>query len=176
MATGNFCFDNRCIVVLNEDFENGNIPSIGEYKSDSLRSYPSRYIETPKSFNFWDVIITSGYYEHSCIDYTRNDSDISEWIGNSYYLNTQSELIGEVKRFFNLSNYKIRKICGKVNECSDIDSYIERAYERLTEYLASEEEKEVNEFLNKLKKDYGYEEYCIAWRASNGETGYRKVG
>lgn len=176
MATGNFAFDNRCIVVTDDDYNDGNIPSLGEYDNDALRSYPSRFLEISDDFDYWNVVITSGYYEGACIDYKRNDTDVEKWLCDPYYIHSQTELIAEVKNILGFSKHKTLKICGKVSECADIDSYIERAYERLTEYLADEEEKKVNEALDKLKKEYGYDEVCVAWQASNGETAYRKVG
>ena len=176
MATGNFAFDNRCIVVTDDDYDNGNIPSFGEYDNDSLRSYPSRFLEMSDDFDYWNVVITSGYYGDACIDYKRNDADVENWMGAPCYINSQSELISEVKNIFGFSRHKTLKICGKVSECANIDIYIERAYERLTEHLADEEEKKVNEALDKLKKEYGYDEVCVDCRASNGETAYRKIG
>ena len=40
MGASNFSFDNRCIVVTNDDFEMGNVPSLTD-KSDRDRCYPS---------------------------------------------------------------------------------------------------------------------------------------
>lgn len=176
MATGNFYFENRCIVVLNEDFENDNIPEKGDFDASSLRSFPSYFLEVGDKFNFWDIVLTSGYYEHACIDYKRSENSVENDLGCSWYMNTQKEFIRDAKSFYGLSEYRIRKVCGKVSECSDFDTYMERAYERLTDYLAEMEEKEVNKVLDKVKEEYGYEEYSVAWRASNGETAYRKVG
>ncbi len=176
MATGNFAFDNRCIVVTDDDFNDGNVPSLGEYDGNSLRSYNSRFLEISDDFDYWDIVITSGYYEAACIDYKRNDVDVDKFLCDSYYINSQSELIAETKNVFGFSKYMTLKICGKVSECADFKTYIKRAYERLTDYFADEEEKKVNEVLDKLKDDYGYNEYRIAWQASNGETAYAKVG
>lgn len=58
----------------------------------------------------------------------------------------------------------------------DIDDYVEAATEKVGEYLAEKEEKEVNEYIDNLKKEYGYEEVCRVATFSNGETIYRKVG
>ena len=68
MAANNFCFENRCIVVENDDFEFGNVPEHNEYDKKSLRSYPSSILDE-SNFDFWNVVLTSGYYEGACIDY-----------------------------------------------------------------------------------------------------------
>lgn len=65
MATGNFCYENRCVVVTDDDYEMDNLPEMGE-RVDNSRNYPSYLI---KEFEFWDVVISAGYYEGACIDY-----------------------------------------------------------------------------------------------------------
>ena len=65
MATGNFCYENRCVVVTDDDYEIGNLPEMGECV-DNSRNYPSYLIE---EFEFWVVVLTAGYYEGACIDY-----------------------------------------------------------------------------------------------------------
>ena len=69
----------------------------------------------------------------------------------------------------------MQAICGNVGDM-DIDDYVEKATEKVGEYLAKKEEKEVNEYIDKLKEGYGYEEVCRFATFSNGETIYLKVG
>lgn len=173
MATGNFYYQNRCVVVTNDDYEMDNLPEMGECV-DNSRNYPSYLIE---EFEFWEVVLTAGYYEGACIDYIehheRSPYDVVQgYIG---YPSTKKELFKECKEAFGLSRRKMQAICGNVGDM-DIDDYVEKATEKVGEYLAEKEEKEVNEYIDNLKKEYGYEEVCRVATLSNGETIYRKVG
>lgn len=173
MATGNFCYENRCVVVTDGDYEMGNLPEMGECV-DNSRNYPSYLIE---EFEFWDVVLTAGYYEGACIDYIEHHKrspydTVQGYIG---YPSTKKELFKECKEAFGLSKRKMQAICGNVGD-KDINDYVEKATEKVGEYLAKKEEKEVNEYIDKLKEGYGYEEVCRFATFSNGETIYQKVG
>lgn len=172
MATGNFCYENRCVVVTNDDYDMGNLPDIGKCVDDS-RNYPSYLI---KEFEYWDVVLTAGYYECACIDYIEHHKYspaevVQNYIGYPY---SKKDMFDECKRAFGLSKRKMQTICGNVGD-KDIDDYIEEATEKVGEYLAEREAVEVNEYIDKLKEDYGYEEVCKVVTFSNGETIYRKV-
>lgn len=173
MATGNFCYENRCVVVSELDFEINNVPERIECV-DYNNSFPSWLIE---EFEYWEVVITSGYYEGACIDYKEHHSRSAYDVVQGYigYPSTKKELFDECKRAFSLSKRKMQAICGNVGDM-DIDDYVEKATEKVGEYLAEKEEKEVNEYIDKLKNTYGYDEvYCVC-HASNGEAFYKSVG
>lgn len=176
MSAPNFFYENRCIVVSDEDFEEYNRPTIGNYRSESLTSYPSNYIidEDGKEFFFHNVIITSGYYKHYCLDYIVNDRDIEYYFGSPEHYFTQKEFFKDVKESFGLSKHCLRKVCGNMGEM-DIDSYLEVAYVKLLDYLRKKEEKEVNKYLDNLRDYYGYEEIVCIGVASNGEGFYKKI-
>ena len=173
MATSNFCYENRCVVVTDDDYEIGNLPETGECV-DNSRNHPSYLI---KEFEFWDVVLTAGYYEGACIDYIehpkRSPYDVVQgYIG---YPSTKKELFKECKEAFGMSRRKIQAICGNVGDM-DIDDYVEKATEKVGKYLAEKEEAKVNKFIDGLKQLHGYEEVCRVATFSNGETIYRKVG
>lgn len=173
MATGNFCYENRCVVVTNDDYDMGNVPVMGECV-DNSRNYPSYLIE---EFGFWEVILTVGYYEGACIDYIEHHKyspyDVVQ--SNIGYPCSKSELFDECKRAFGLSRRKMQAICGNVGDM-DIDDYVEKATEKVGEYLAEKEEVKVNKFIDGLKQLHGYEEVRCVATFSNGETIYQKVG
>lgn len=173
MSASNFCYQNRCVVVTNEDFEIDNVPERGKC-IDNDRSYPSWLIE---EFEFWEVVLTSAYYEGACIDYIEHHKHSPYDVVQGYigYPSTKKELFKECKEAFGLSKRKMQAICGNVGNM-DIDDYVEKATEKVGEYLSEKEEKEVNEYIDKLKEEYGYEEVCRVATFSNGETIYRKVG
>ena len=68
----------------------------------------------------------------------------------------------------------MKKVCGKVGDM-DIETYIENAYEKLTDYLREKEEIKVNAYLDGVKQLYLYDEVTCIGRASNGEAFYKKV-
>ena len=144
MSTCNFAYENRCIVVTNDDYEMDNLPPMGEWINGN-RSYPSRKLAVSDDFNFFDVVITSGYYQDACIDYIRNEQTAEYFLGDTMY-------------------------------CKNYDEWIESAYDKITEYLADNEERKVNEYLDGVKKLYGYGELRCAGVFSNGEGIYEKVG
>ena len=175
MATSNFAYENRCIVVTNEDWEDGNVPPLGEWEENTNRNYPSRLLAVSSDFDFWNIVITSGYYEGACIDYKENDIDVEYWIGDTYYYNSQKAFFKECHTDFGISYYRLRKVCGKVGDM-DIETYLENAYEKLTDYLRKKEEAKVNAYLDGVKKLYLYDEVTCVGRASNGQAFYQKVG
>ena len=81
-----------------------------------------------------------------------------------------------LKEELGLSEYRLRKICGNVKDFYDYDEWIQSAYDKITEYLADNEERKVNEYLDGVKNLYGYEELRCAGVFSNGEGIYEKVG
>lgn len=172
MATGNFCYVNRCVVVTNDDLEMDNIPE--RIKCiDHDRNYPSWLIE---EFEFWEVVLTSAYYEGACIDYiehhNRSPYDVVQgYIGYPW---SKKELFKECKESFGLSRRKMQTICGNVNGM-DIDDYVEKATEKVGEYIAELEEVKVNKYIDGLKQTYGYDEVRRIAVASNGETFYQRI-
>lgn len=174
MSTCNFSYENRCIVVTNDDYEMDNLPPMGKWLNGNF-SYPSRKLAVSDDFDFFDVVITSGYYQDACIDYMCNDRTAESFLGSAAYYNTKQQLFDECKNEFGLTEYQLRKICGRVKDFTDYDAWIESAYENITEYLANKEERKVNEYLDGLKKLYGYEEVKRVCVFSNGEGIYEKV-
>ena len=175
MSTCNFAYVNRCIVVTNDDYEMDNLPPMGEWR-DGNRSYPSRELAVSDDFHFFDIVITSGYYQDACIDYIRNEQTVEYFLGDTMYYPTKRKLFNNCKEQFGLSEYRLRKICGNVKNCKNYDVWIAVAYDKITEYLADNEERKVNEYLDGLKKLYGYGELGCAGVFSNGEGIYEKVG
>ena len=178
MGASNFSFDNRCIVVTNDDFEMGNVPSLTD-KSDRDRCYPSTILTISDDFRFWDIVLTYGYYEHACIDYRDNEVTCEDWLGAWHYYSSQQELfefiLNEFKTDYKLTPYRLRKVCGNKRRLS-MEEYYNVAIERLTEYLRGIEEEQVNKVLDTIKKEYGYDEVAVSCRFSNGETWYSKIG
>lgn len=174
MATSNFCYQNRCVIVTDDDYEFGNIPECeDDERLPYNRSFPSRLI---KRFEFWDVVLTSGYYQDACIDYIEREDDgfdiITGYIG---YPCSKKELFSELKDAFGISNRTAQKICGNVGKLA-IDDYVEHAKDKIKDYLAEREENEVNAYIDKLKEEYGYRECACICHASNGEAMYKMVG
>ena len=175
MSTCNFAYKNRCIVVTNDDFEMDNLPPMGKWLNNDF-NYPSRILAISDDFDFWDIVMTSGYYEAACIDYIESERDVEYFLGSTMYYSTKRELFNACKEEFGLSEYRLCKICGKVKDFNDYDEWIESSYEKITKYLADNEERKVNEYLDGVKKLYGYGELKCTGVFSNGEGIYEKVG
>lgn len=175
MGTSNFAHKNRCVVVTNEDHELGMVPKLDKWMNTWGRSYPSRLIE---EFTFWDVVLTGGYYEHSCIDYVEH-ADLSPADVVERYLNWYSGKEGFIKTVteeFDITEEKILELTENFRDDISEDRWIELALDVVGQYLAEEEEVRVNRFIDKLKEEYGYDELYAVATLSNGETAYRKVG
>lgn len=160
MSIGNFHYENRCVYVTNEDFEFDNVPNIRCH---------SNIVETNKDFNFFDIVINSGYYEGACIDYESNGHDITEAIGDIAYYSNVKELFNEITDNFDISIYKLRKLCGNIGDM-DLDDYFNMVVEKVTEYLKDKEEIEVNKGIDNIKREYGYRELRTIAVFSNGEN------
>lgn len=178
MATSNFCYDNRCVVVTNDDYECGNHPQLDEYRHESLRSYPSHKL-AGYDFIFWDVVLTSGYYEHACIDYVEkpDSRSIYDYFSPGNYSSVQ-EFCGYLYDEFEgiVSRTKIRKIfTGLRRSGKEIYDFLEDKFDEFVEYAAAIERKKVDAAIDKIKSDYGYEEYGVYARFGNGETWYTKI-
>lgn len=178
MGTANFCYDNRCVVVTSDDFECGNYPTLDDYRKESLRSYPSHKL-AGYDFLFWDIVFTSGYYEHACIDFvekpdSRNVYDYFNTVSYSSVREFCEDVYQEFKSV--VSRTKIREIfTGFRRSGKELYDFIEDKFDELVEYAAAVERKKVDAAINKIMADYGYEEYGVYARFSNGETWYSKV-
>ena len=178
MATGNFSFENRCVVVSNDDYEFGNIPSLGNWVN-SNRNYPSRILEEYDFFKFYQIVLTSGYYEDACIDFVEKNEgyDIADLLCKSDYYQYKIDFIQDCIAEFGLSKYLINKLCGTIKDCGgDLECWLSNAVEKITDYLKECEAKDCNKIIDQIKEDYGYIEVCCVGRFSNGECLYEKVG
>lgn len=175
MSASNFYYQNRCIVVTNDDYEIDNLPGRknGCYSYD--RNYPSTELEVSDDFDFWDIVITAGYYEDACIDYVRSEHTVEDNLGSSWAFETLKEFQDDCRKFLGITPYRLRKLCGNLGDQS-LEDYIEDAYEKISDYLAEQEEDDVNKKLDEIKQYYGYKEYGRVGTFSNGETLYREIG
>lgn len=172
MSANNFMYENRCVVVTNEDLESGFLPALYGNATQN-RNYPSEFI---KEFNFFAVVLTYGYYGDACIDFIEHPhrDTYDTVVGLIGYPATQRDFIKECKEVFGVSEKQIRQICGKVDG-EPIDYYIEKASEKIGKYMAEQEKVEVNDYINGLILHYGYKEYIRIGVASNGEGFYQEI-
>ena len=116
MSTPNFSYTHRCIVVTNEDLEDGNVPET-EYFSQGYTSYPSSLI--PTDFRFFKVLLTSGYYADACIDYELDDDvPFKDLLGFSlnYKAESKAELWNDLKEErFDITRYRFYQLCKGIN-------------------------------------------------------------
>lgn len=168
MATGNFNFENRCILVTNDDIDCGNIPDLGDYVSKEYNSYCSRKITDSYYFQFFDIVLTFGYYSDACLDYIdkKDCKDLEYYFYPDDYT-TKKELFEDIAYSFDISVNKCYKLCR--------NKTIEESFYIIDDYLKEQEEKKINKKLDDIKKMYGYKELYTYARFSNGETIYREL-
>ena len=157
----------------------GMFPSITNTTKNCCRSYPSYFLDDAE-FEFWNVVLTAGYYEAAYIDYKPKFDEygfnmVESRMNYSFDYRTVKDLVKDFCDEFKLSVYRVRKLIGKLSECDCLSAFAERAFDRVNEYLSELEEIKVNKFLDKLKSDYGFEEYGVYARFGNGETWYSKI-
>lgn len=75
-ATGNFSYENRCVYVSDEDYEDGNVPATEERSIGGSRSFPQYpLVDYNDGLKCHRIVLTPGYYEGACIDYVEIDCD-----------------------------------------------------------------------------------------------------
>lgn len=178
MGARNFMYENRCVVVSNDDYDLGNLPKLGNWINNN-RNYPSRLLEKYNDFRFYNIVLTCGYYEGGCIDFIEKSDvyDIEDWLGQSRYYLTKQDFIKECCYEFDLTTYRVNKLCGCVKDFdNDLEVWLENAYAKITEYIKECEIKQCDKIIDQIKAEYGYEEYGCVATFSNGEGVYKKVG
>lgn len=190
MGTFNFSHINRCVVVTDDDYNFGNIPTLGEYANNS-RSYPNRLVEydeinevnsflqTIKPIKLHNIVLTSGYYEDACIDFVRDEDktaiDYTGW-SCSYNYNNINEIINDVSSRYNISAEEVKTILQKrMNAMSitaetdepEFQSFYEYLMDDIDEKIVENEMVHCNKIIDIIKKIYGYKEiyskpsYCM---------------
>lgn len=173
MGAANFCYDNRCVIVKEWDLLIGNYPHFDEYRLESLLSYPSLRLDG-YNFTFWELVITSGYYKHACIDYVEKPGtrSIFEFFSPGNYSSVQ-EFCEDVHNKFKdfVSKGQIDKFFfGPRDSGKELYDFLVTKFYDFAEYAAAIERKAVDAAIDKIKDDYGYEEYAVSARFSNSET------
>lgn len=173
MATGNFHFHNRCVVVTNEDIEDSNLPQEGEFYEDSLRSYPAwKIAEYEDAFLTHDIVICSGYYEGACIDYREKDFLGGYDFSVENFDNVKMDILDECSKL-NPDKEELFRLVW--NLCSAVGKDRRFHADELFGYIYGLEKENINESINKIKDDYGYEELAVFAVLGNGETMYKKI-
>ena len=200
MGARNFVYQNRCVVITDDDYEFGNLPTLGDY-FDNSRNYPSRIVEiedlelkkveqyrtTIKPIRLHNIVVTSGYYEHACLDFLRNEDNSSiDYVGWTCYYNfdTIEEIIEPITNNFNITAEEIKAlikyrmdamlITAETDE-DKFQSFYEYLMDDIDEKIIENEEIICNKIIDLIKESYGYEEYGCVAVASNGEGFYQKV-
>lgn len=173
-GTSNFYIDNRCLVVTDKDFEDGNVPELKFEQDYALIT------EDEAKFKLWDVIYRTGYYHDGHIDYVRNCYEYwLKYLVDELGYDEYDNLFNDEEKFKEelFKNYDITESeYNKVKDTLDFSNYDESTLlaERLDEYLAEKEKSEVDKYLDKLKEEYGYEEIYQEGTLSDGTGIYRE--
>ena len=200
MGARNFVYQNRCVVITDDDYEFDNLPTLGDY-FDNSRNYPSRIVEienlelkkveqyrtTIKPIRLHNIVVTSGYYEHACLDFLRNEDKSSiDYVGWTCYYNfdTIEKIIEPITSNFNITAEEIKAlikyrmdamlITAETDE-DKFQSFYEYLMDDIDEKIIENEEIICNKIIDLIKESYGYEEYGLVAVASNGEGFYQKL-
>jgi hypothetical protein len=181
MATSNFCYENRCIVISDEDYNEGNLPETTAYRGGN-RNYPASEVEADEypafgnhSPKYHDIVITAGYYEGACLDYITNGYTIEDDMMEDH--GSAREVMDDIfcAAFGNLSMYRVRQLCGRLGNLSMYE-YKRRAIDRVDEFLARQECAVCDAICNYIRDKYGFQEYRRAAWLSDGSPIYERVG
>lgn len=180
MSAPNFSYDRRCVLVTNDDFEFGNVPAHSiPFGND--RSYPSYYLEEyADEFSTVAIVLTVGYYSDACIDIVDDDSLSSELSCSDYHLArlNRNELYDELHYYFrgNISKrMMLRHLKGLNVRDDDYQSKLAYAVDAMFEEVRDNELKKANKLVDKIMKEYGFQELIKVAQFSNGEAWYDYV-
>lgn len=91
-GTGNFAYDNRCVLVTDEDFEVGNVPETEDKAINQDHRFPQYPLtDYNDGLRYYCIVLTPGYYEGACIDYVEIDNESTEYDFN-YFCEYESDL------------------------------------------------------------------------------------
>lgn len=175
MSAPNFSFQNRCVLITEEDYDEGNVPKLGTW-DDGDRYYPASEIAESSDLKTVKVVITTGYYRDACLDYIKTGKNLLDYINYDYCLSdyTRKELVNEIQYFFPwLSTRLINKVfkgCDRRKE--DNLQRIQDAVYRMNEIILEKESEMADKMINRIMKQYGYRELCCKGVFSNGEAIY----
>lgn len=182
MATSNFWFDHRCVVVTDEDRECENCPQIGDEVYDGRRLLDGGYND---GLLYWAIVISSGYYSDSCIDYVayydmEDNRGIQSLIGWYEDYPTKQKLVDAVYHELRHTDLypqfkRVTKeyLTGFVESVED--GNVEACGDLIDETLEKIEERYVNKMIDGIRAEYGYDELKLVGTFSNGEAVYEEM-
>lgn len=187
MSCPNFAYENRCVVLTNEDYENGNYPETLDSKESKYNGFnryyssnevdPEEYPQEKPLCHF--IVVTAGHYADACLDFVKNeDFTVGDWMAMSYYYSSIKEWVNELagnKVHPKLTKYRIQKLLGKRGDM-DLETYLDNGVEKINEWLEEQDMALCNEIIDHLKKSYELDEVVCKGVFSNGEAVYKKIG
>ena len=177
MSAPNFSYARRCVLVTDDDYQNGNCPALGEVFGND-RCYSSCYLKKyAGEFSTIAIVLTSGYYTDACIDIVDDDSLVSELSCSDYYFArlTRDELYDELHYYFNGNisrRMMLRHLKGLNVRDEDYQRKLAYAIDAIFQEVRTREVKKANKVVDKIKKEYGLPELTKTAQFSNGEAWY----
>ena len=191
MGTSNFCYENRCVVTSDNDYEFNNLPKLGDWVNNS-RNFSSKevlyseenctkeYVKAlKKPIRLHRLVMTSGYYEHACIDFVHNENlynseyvFVTDCLGSlGYYsFKDMKEIQTEIVETFQITNEEFTSIYNKVmskmgiteNDVDDFDVFFDVLMDEINNKIIDNERIHCNKIIDLIKENYGYEEFdCV---------------
>lgn len=186
MSASNFCFENRCVVLDDEQWDdvlNGYTDiEIGELRTSRYNNYPSYWIDLSPDLETFIMkpVITAGYYDSACIDYVDTGKSVSEVLYGSYsYCYDVDDMIRGIEETWG---------CEISSFCADTLNRLHREFPELdesdmfwmfddkaTEIVKRYESQVLNGIIDKWKDEMYLTEVHERGRFSNGEVVYQAI-
>ena len=185
MSTPNFSYENRCVFISTDDYEYGHHPQLkdyDDYRVGGYRSYSMSEVASSaypqKEPRYHAIVITAGYYADACLDFVELDTySIKHDLRSLWGYASIKDFVADVLELGieGLTEYRIRKLMGKLGDEPYLDAHLDRACDAIDEWLKEREEKMCNEIIDHLKAEFGYDELACKAIFSNGEAIYEKI-
>ncbi len=178
MSTNNFAFENRCIVVEDDDFTFENVPKHLEYVQGSNRNYPSYYLDEYRNrFYTLDIVMTAAYYSGACIDYTPDERYLNciYECRNVVSNRDADDIFDDIYNDFKAYKPQKRELRKLVKDAYNAECGNYKPFDALFEFLFALEKVEADKILDQIKDDYGYTEVRKIGNFCNGEALYETI-
>lgn len=168
MATVNFGYENRCVIVSNDDIEIENIPSTGENVGTFRNSL--YVLDDYDDFEFFNIVLGYGYYKGAFIDYRDKDFNDDWW-----YIDNASSKNELAKLLFDDFGKHLGRSLKTFRKHMENTGSIEDAFEKAYEWMLDVERAKVNKVIDGIKQYYGYDECVCLGVMGNGEGVYKMI-
>lgn len=188
MSAPNFYYKNRCIVITDDDYINGNIPEESQMETPRIEGsqyYTSVPVNVLEGYlekgeyepSFFRVVMTAGRYGDGVLDYLPTDFTVEDYVPMARYgyVCTIEELVNHFRDADpSVSKRKYRELIGKRGK-GDYEEWYEGVIKRVEDYLRAKDKELCDKICDRIMEAHGYKEYTCTGVMSNGEATYAPI-